>query len=291
MTNYYPRIITDLQFDKVREYTKSRKSNKTGRKDQNYNNLFASFIKCPYCGGPLNIDTNQYRAHKVKVYKYLYCSSHAQGRPCTKMRVRYDPFETAFLHHITAFDISEVFNESNDDELLNLETELHTIKSQISQIDTEIESLFSLATHSTGSDAAKTLFTNKLDTLADSKNELETKADEVSSSINRLQMNNTDPVKLQQSISSTVEKLKNLKGDELYLARAKLAQIIKNVVDKVYVYIAGWPMDSHKKGDNYLYHVKFHNGAQRIVGFSYIHPEKYKIILTKITDLPEHLTS
>lgn len=282
IADYYPRIITDAEFNKVQQYIKSRKSNKTGRKDQNYNNLFASFIKCPYCGGPLNIDTNQYRAHKVKVYKYLYCHSNAQGKLCTSKRVRYLPFETAFLHHITEFNIADVFSEGDSAKKTDIENQLYQVKAQIEKIDQKLESLFSLATESTVNDAAKKLFSKKINTLADQKSALEATVSDLSSNLDRLQMNRSNPDKIQGSISSVIKKMESLSGDELYLCRAKLAQIIKNVVENVYVYTAGWPKDTHKKGDDYLYLVKFHNGSHRLVSFSYSEPEKYNIVLKKI---------
>jgi len=134
---------------------------KIGRKNVNFNNLFAGIIKCPYCQGPLSIDTNQYRKHKVKVYKYLYCNSNAIGRNCTSRRVRYTPFETAFLHHITEFDIEELFNEKDNSELLKLEEKFNSINTQINNVDTEIESLLSLSSHSSSTDAVKKIFNEK----------------------------------------------------------------------------------------------------------------------------------
>jgi len=262
---------------------------KIGRKNVNFNNLFAGIIKCPYCQGPLSIDTNQYRKHKVKVYKYLYCNSNAIGRNCTSRRVRYTPFETAFLHHITEFDIEELFNEKDNSELLKLEEKFNSINTQINNVDTEIESLLSLSSHSSSTDAVKKIFNEKLNSLAELKFELEDKGNKINSNINSLKMNKTDSVQIQQSISSTIDKLKNLEAQEIYLARAKLAQIIKNVVDKVYVYTAGWPSGSHKKGENFLFQVKFNNGSHRVVEFNYNKPEKYKICLFKASHLNKDL--
>ncbi len=285
LKGYYPQIVSEVKFQKAQDIRESRNHRKTGRKSKSYNNLFAGMVKCGYCGGPLTIDTNKYRANRVKTYQYLYCQNNAHGHICTSKRIRYDPFEKAFMHHITEVNFQQVFNDKDDSVVERLEFDLYEKKREHREAENQINNLLASATSGVLGEAAHKLLMSKLNVHAESKLALEREIRQLESDISARKLHNLAPDELNKSLVEFYEKLGTLSDDELYIARAKLAQIIGSVVDKVYVYMAGYPKDSFKKGDRIIYRVQFKNGAHRVVSFDYDTPENYLIELTKV-ELP-----
>ena len=91
-----------------------------------------------------------------------------------------------------------------------------------------------------------------------------------------------EPDELHNDIVEFYDKLNGLADDELYVARSKLAQIVNSVVDKIYIYMDGWPQGTHKKGDQIIYRIQFQNGAFRVTCFGYDNPEDCYIVLEKV---------
>ena len=195
----------------------------------------------------------------------MYCHNNAHGHNCTSRRIRYHPFELAFMHHITEVNFQQVFNDKDDSALEKLEFDYYEKKREHSDIDNNINNLMDMASNGETNKAAYTMLMNKLNVHADKK------------------LLNLAPDELNQALVEFYATLNSLDGDELYIARSKLAQTISSVVDKVYVYMDGFPKGSFKKGDRIIYRVQFQNGAIRVVSFDYDTPEQYIIELTKVT--------
>lgn len=139
-----------------------------------------------------------------------------------------------------------------------------------------------MASNGVTGEAAYTMLMNKLNVHAEQKLVLERDMRQLKSDIDTKQLLNLAPDELNQALTEFYSQMNDLAGDELYVARSKLAQTIKTVVDKVYVYMDGYPKGSFNKGDRIIYRVQFQNGAHRVVSFDYDTPEKYIIELTKV---------
>jgi len=283
LKGYYPQIVSEVKFQKAQDIRQSRNNRKIGRKNKNYNNLFAGMARCGYCGGTLTIDTNNYRAKRVKTYQYLYCHNNAHGHLCTSKRIRYNPFEQAFMHHITEVNFQQVFNDKDDSVVERLEFDLYEKKREHREAENEINNLFATMGKGGIGEAAHNILMSNLNAHAEKKLLLERVIRQLKSDINARKLLDLAPDELNKSLVEFYAKLSGLSDDELYIARAKLAQVISTVVDKVYVYMDGFPKGSFKKGDRIIYRVQFQNGAHRVVSFDYDSPEQYIIELTKVT--------
>jgi len=233
LKGYYPQIVSEVKFQKAQDIRESRNHRKQGRKNKNYNNLFAGIAKCGYCGGTLTIDTNKYRANKVKTYQYLYCHNNAHGHLCMSRRIRYNPFEKAFMHHITEVNFQQVFNDKDDSIVERLEFDLYEKKRQHREAENQINNLLASATSGVLGEAAHNLLMGNLNVHAENKLALEREIRQLESDISGRKLHNLAPDELNKSLVEFYEKLGSLSDDELYIARAKLAQIIGSVVDKV----------------------------------------------------------
>ena len=282
LKGYYPQIVSEVKFQKAQDIRQSRNNRKIGRKNKNYNNLFAGMAKCGYCGGTLTIDTNNYRAKRVKTYQYLYCHNNAHGHLCTSRRIRYNPFEQAFMHHITEVNFQQVFNDKDDSVVERLEFGLYEKKREHREAENQINNLLASATRGGIGEAAHNVLMNNLNIHAEKKLLLEREIRQLESDINARKLLDLAPDELNKSLVEFYAKLGSLSDDELYIARAKLAQVISTVVDKVYVYMDGYPKGTFKKGDRIIYRVQFQNGAHRVVSFDYDTPEQYIIELAKV---------
>ena len=187
------------------------------------------------------------------------------------------------MHHITEVNFQQVFNDKDDSALEKLEFDYYEKKREHSDIDNNINNLMDMASNGETNKAAYTMLMNKLNVHADKKLKIESEIRQLKSDIDAKKLLNLAPDELNQALVEFYATLNSLDGDELYIARSKLAQTISSVVDKVYVYMDGFPKGSFKKGDRIIYRVQFQNGANRVVSFDYDTPEQYIIELTKVT--------
>src|SRR5262249_10343967 len=91
--NYFPRVISDALYYKVREMRASKR-NPSGRKGTSGGNLFTGLVRCGTCKGAM---------HKVNKGKgpkggtYLVCSNALRGNGCRYRAVRLGWFEQNVL--------------------------------------------------------------------------------------------------------------------------------------------------------------------------------------------------
>jgi hypothetical protein len=142
--------------------------------------------------------------------------------------------------------------------------------------------LLSMVANGQSTGAAQEMLTNKLNVYAEQKQTLEKEYYHLDADLKTRQYRWQEPDELNNSIVEFYDKLNGLTEDELYVVRSKLAQIVNSVVDKVYIYMDGYPQGTHKKGDQIIYRVQFQNGAFRVVAFDYVNPAEYHIVLEKV---------
>lgn len=213
--DYYPPIITEMLFEKAQDVRASRNHRRAGRKNKNYNNLFAGMIHCGYCGGRLNIDTNKYRAHRVHTHQYQFYINNAHGHHCTSKRIRYVPFELAFMHHITEVNFRQIFDESDDNLIEQLETDCFEKKKQLNTVEVSIENLLTIVTDGQSFGAAQKMLVNKLNVFAEQKLILEKELRLLQSELSAQNNRYIAPDKLHESLVEFFDRLKGLAADEL----------------------------------------------------------------------------
>ena len=87
---YFPAVIDQEMFDRVRQLRRSGKMPKT---KMNLRYLFSGLAVCPACGGPMSrLSKNEERG-----WVYMVCNRAKSGAGCVKRAVNYGDAERAFL--------------------------------------------------------------------------------------------------------------------------------------------------------------------------------------------------
>jgi len=291
--DYYPRIISDELFNKAEQQRESRQ-NKKGRPSENYTNLFRGFLRCAHCSGTLTVDTNASRKLPGRKFNtYLFCHNHAVGRSCVSKRMRYDLFEEAFLHHITDFDITEVFATDKKQDLLALESELYQLNKRLKQAEKSIDNCTALMDSEDLNPDALKILASKLNKHSTEKTTVQSEISNLGFKLQTLQSASKNSTKIQKSIKQTTDKMKQLQGIELAATRERLASIINKVVSKIYLNLepgtptdqpTDQPQDSKGVKDSfgvlnscktaYSFAVIYTNGGDKLVEFDKNDPSK-----------------
>lgn len=246
--DYFPQIVSNELFYRAMDARASRTVNGGGRKGKAYSNLFSKLAMCGYstntkfgghhCAGS---DEPMIFISKGKKLKYLQCSRKITGNQgcemCNKLW-RYDKFEISFLSHVKDIDIS----------ILTTKPSIYIKK--IKKLNIEISSLRGESIFKTKKfNELKTKITNNPDLLNIFEANLvdeNIKIDKINQRIKLLeqevQNKNYEFSKSDKSkelLIHYIEKMSNEDEKTLYATRAKLAEHLKLLIEKVEVYSKG----------------------------------------------------
>ena len=115
--NYFPVIISKNDFDLSRARQEGRRINGRGRKGAAYSNIFSGILKCGKCGGNVIFENKGKKATE----KYLRCLSSKSGLTCNAVAWPYNDFESSFFKFIQEINISDLFNNQANEDLLKRE--------------------------------------------------------------------------------------------------------------------------------------------------------------------------
>jgi len=109
--NYYPKIIEEDLFLRVKAGQRLRATKGSGRKGETQANLFTHIAKCYYCGAPMH---HINKGNGPKGGKYLKCSAAHQGLDCVSTSWKYQDFETSFLYFAREVDLTATLSAANE---------------------------------------------------------------------------------------------------------------------------------------------------------------------------------
>lgn len=144
IVDYFPRIISDEDFDAAQRSRLSRQTNPKGdrkgsggRKGKAYSNLFSKLAKCAYCKSPMLYKN---KGLPPKGYSYLICSSAERNDGChMKAAWRYDQFETAFLSFVEKLDLASlVSSEKQNTKRSELSRKLEAVEGKLKRLGSEL---------------------------------------------------------------------------------------------------------------------------------------------------------
>jgi DNA invertase Pin-like site-specific DNA recombinase len=107
--DYYPSVIDEATYFRVRALRLARRHGSAGRKGSRFSNLFTGLAKCAVCKGPM-VMVNKGRPPKGGAY--LVCSSARRNLGCGYRSVRYGIVERAFLTMCQNFDVTALLPTS-----------------------------------------------------------------------------------------------------------------------------------------------------------------------------------
>ena len=137
ITNYYPPIISEKEFNVVQECIRQRTKN-FGPRAKKLGNLFQGFCKCMLCG-----ENMIYYAGSSKKYQYLKCKQQRKSNGCVtppKM-FHYQKFENAVITVLMTHIFQEIFLPTKSETYLNLVEERKTLLLQIENAEASVKKL------------------------------------------------------------------------------------------------------------------------------------------------------
>lgn len=136
--NYFPPVIDQETFNRVREKIDQRKNYQSGKVAKRFNNLFTKIVKCSRCGHSMGFYSKRGSKAEGGRSNYLQCNEGTRHLKCGNKAVRYfDTFEPTILHSINEMDLSHLFNNSNE----NNDREIHLLREQEKQLTDDIAKL------------------------------------------------------------------------------------------------------------------------------------------------------
>lgn len=140
--NYFPPIIEEQLYDRVREKREQRKNYRQGKVSSTFRNLFTNLVKCRYCGSSMTLFQKRGSRAEGGKCDYLQCSEGTKLRNCQNRAVRYlDTLEKTLIAVLLELDLSPLFKantEKDDRKKIDIRNEIHKYQKRLDEIQNEI---------------------------------------------------------------------------------------------------------------------------------------------------------
>ena len=246
--DYYPRIISDDEFYSVQKIMASKKTNSAGRKGTKVPNILTGLCKCGYCGATMNY------VDKGKGYdslKFLVCSTAKRGIGCKYVPWRYSEVERLALNFLTDLKVEDI----SDDDGMSVAQELLAVQGKLKQLSKAQTNILEVieAAPSVGVLVPR-LVAIEMEIVEARQREQE--LDALCSSGGSVEQR-------LQGLKELRDQLSILQGNDLYRLRMRVLSEIKQLLDWVKLYPAGFDPDSSEEDSNFSHEdVAFHGLGQ-----------------------------
>jgi hypothetical protein len=225
IADYFPRVISDELFHRVRHATIQRLTRGRGRKGDRLNNLFSGIAYCVYCKSKMRyLDIRQ---------RYLVCDGATRGFGCKITKGwRYDDFEASFLEFVEELDLGSIINEEEHEAArLKVVHEIESCRGQVTSLDQEIDEKLQLRLDTA---IARERVGKRLDELGRQLAELKTTINQKEHQLHALKI---QPMNIEE-LKAIISKVQG-NGNDAYQLRAQIAARLKSLVDAIYIAAAG----------------------------------------------------
>ncbi len=281
--DYFPTIISGATFQKAQASTLSRRF-RAGPTGTKISNLFTGLCKCAYCGSPMRF---QDKGKLPRGGKRLVCSSAIRGYGCEITKGwRYDHFEKAALANLSELNIDEVLNdESRNADLRQLKEEIGTTADSLLECQIRLKRVTDAVMQT---DQSPSSFVERANRLEVEESQLTSQLELLKADLERKGTVRHAVEQQKNDITVLLGRLDQLIGDELFDLRAKLAQVIRELVEFIAVYPKG--DITSEEGTSPCYMVKIRNGGTQWNEPDSDNPLTQYIMLRKVPK-PEWLAS
>lgn len=146
IANYFPPVIDEETFERVREKIEQRKRYSSGKVSRKFSNLFTKIVKCAFCGHSMTMFTKRGSRAEGGRSVYLQCSEGTKHRKCGNKSVRYyDTFELTIINTLIEIDLTSLFQPNNEHD----DNNKHKLREQIYELTKQIEELESTIINAT----------------------------------------------------------------------------------------------------------------------------------------------
>jgi DNA invertase Pin-like site-specific DNA recombinase len=146
--NYFPPIIPEEVFDRVRQKIEQRKMYQSGKVSRKFSNIFTKIGKCSYCGSSMTLFTKKGSKAEGGRSAYLQCSEGtklADKERCGNRSVRYfDTFEKTIIKSLSELDLEQLFQVNDQDskrENDKIRSDIFDAKTRLSEIGKKLKNV------------------------------------------------------------------------------------------------------------------------------------------------------
>ncbi len=255
--DYYPKIVSEELFYRVKEARKSRDVNRGGRgagpRGATYSNLFSGIAFCGYsiennmgihhCAGNM---VRMTKVNKGKKDRYLQCSRLKDGNSgcelCRKMWP-YDKFETSFLIHVRDVDAS-VLTAAPDEferEIDNLKKTIQADKGRLLEIHKDLKKITDVAM---SKDQIPNVLIIKMNDLENEEITIKKRLDEWRSNLKAKEHEYEQSDQKAIQLENLIDQMYSLSGDKLFDFRLQLSELLKSSITLIEMYPTGKVIDN-----------------------------------------------
>lgn len=130
--DYFPRIISDQEFNLARAALAGRSSGASGRKGKSFTNLFSGLLFCASCGSRILLKDRGDGSSSAKTY---VCSRQHAKADCSMSEWRQDQVESALLRHLGDIDFSSLEGSSLRSKQVELAKEITSLCVEAADIE------------------------------------------------------------------------------------------------------------------------------------------------------------
>ena len=135
ITDYFPRIISDQEFNLARAALAGRSSGASGRKGKSFTNLFSGLLFCASCGSRIMLKDRGDGSNSAKTY---VCSRQHAKADCSMSEWRQDQVESTLLRHLGDIDFSSLEGSSLRSKKVELTNEITSLGIEIADVEKHI---------------------------------------------------------------------------------------------------------------------------------------------------------
>jgi len=234
--DYFPRIVSDEDFVLAKTARQSRRTNSAGPKGQTLSNLFSGVLRCGYCNGSMVYVNKGHRGPRAKL---LVCARAKAGKGCHYVPWEYPQFERSVLTYCKGLDF-DAFLQTRDtvkSELTALSARIAVLESSMTDNEQKQANIIE-AVESGGSKFPQ--LQARMDQLEQERTRISAELEETRQKYDVRANATVDVSAVRASIDELLQRISELKGDELYDVRARLSQHIKRLIVRIAMYPGGY---------------------------------------------------
>lgn len=242
VADYFPKIINEDQFLRVKHSRRKRLVQGAGRKGRAYRNLFSGFAKCAYCNSPMRFVD---KGPLPKGGKFLRCTKADRHFECSASSWNYEKFEAAFLYFVQEIDLVETLKRADEQsEQYILEKNLISLNEKIlNKIELRDSTFNLLQTGNTSVDFLRV----KLEEISSEIKYLEEQIDNIK---NNIVINSTSTVDDDQKIKTLIAELRDTQDIDLERKRRIVSNRLQMMIKSLTLAPDGLRREFEKKAQS-----------------------------------------
>lgn len=232
--NYYPSIISEDLYYAAKAARESRRG-RGGRKGPGLTNLFSTLIACGYCGRPIHI---QNKGPKPKGGVYLRCDGALRALGCTSPGWDYSHFETNFLSLVTEVDVALVQDGRAAEKTKLLIRERDAERAKAGEIQERQAKILALVESGGTADPLKSVL-KRLQDLETAHGDSVKRITRLEGEIKAAAIDQRSSEERRKQLRELLDAQPGLVDSDRFALRARLAQLVREVVDGILLFPNG----------------------------------------------------